>query len=184
MLQIGGLRDGGFKQIRGYLKKEAFSFHLLDFLVPRYRFCPAKKADFRPFSGREGRHPLCHCWLHPHVLRQPKKCGRCYAILCIFSQIAGEASTLINHGAAKGSVMKGGVCKRNERAQTQTNADFRLSEKGPKTQVNASKRRQTRTNTKSKNYTPFYASLLRQPKLSAKKTFCWRSVLAMQDRII
>ena len=58
--------------------------------------------------------------------------------------------------------MKGGVfANANERAQTQTNADFRLSEKGPKTQVNARKREQTETNAnkrKSKNYTPFYAS--------------------------
>ena len=41
----------------------------------------------------------------------------------------------------------------HERAQTHTNADFRLSEKALKTQANASKRRQTRTNAKSKNYT-------------------------------
>ena len=34
----------------------------------------------------------------------------------------------------------------DERAQTQTNADFRLSEKGPKTQVNARKREQTNAN--------------------------------------
>ena len=47
----------------------------------------------------------------------------------------------------------------HKRAQTQTNTDFRLSEKGPKTQVNApnaSKRRQLRTIAKSENYTPFY----------------------------
>ena len=62
----------------------------------------------------------------------------------------------------------------SKRAQTQTNADFRLSEKGPKTQVNARKRAQTRanarkrpqtrTNAKSKNFTPFTHPLLRQPK--------------------
>ena len=34
----------------------------------------------------------------------------------------------------------------NERAQTQTNADLRLSDKGPETHVNASKREQTQTN--------------------------------------
>ena len=49
-----------------------------------------------------------------------------------------------------------------ECTRTQTNTDFRLSAKGPKTQVNACKRRQTRTNAQSKNYTPFYAPPLTQ----------------------
>ena len=47
----------------------------------------------------------------------------------------------------KGCKKKGGVCKRKRtRAQTQTNADFRLSEKGPKTQVKARNREQPQTN--------------------------------------
>ena len=42
-------------------------------------------------------------------------------------------------------------------AQTQTNADFRLYERGPKMQINSHKREQTQTNvkkSKSRNYTP------------------------------
>ena len=54
--------------------------------------------------------------------------------------------------------------KARKRAQkTQTNADFRLSERGRKrrqTRAKASKRRQTRTNAKSRNYTPFTHPLL------------------------
>ena len=57
-----------------------------------------------------------------------------------------------------------------KRKQTQTNADFRLSEKGPKTQVNAHKRAQTRANADKREQTqnqritpPFTHPLLRQP---------------------
>ena len=55
--------------------------------------------------------------------------------------------------------------KANEHAQTQAHADCRLSEKGPKTRANANKHRQTRTNVKSKNYTPFQASPFKHPLL-------------------
>ena len=65
----------------------------------------------------------------------------------------------LSQGAAKGGVIKGGVYKHN---RTQTSADFRLSEMGPKPRANARKRDQTqtnanepRTNVKSKNFTSF-----------------------------
>ena len=59
-------------------------------------------------------------------------------------EIFDRDSNLQSSGCQKGSVIKGGVCNANERAQTRANADkrrFRLSEKGPKTQTNTNKRR-------------------------------------------
>ena len=50
-------------------------------------------------------------------------------------------------GAAKGGVIKGGVCKRKRtHTNRETNADFGVSERGPKTKVNAHKSKQTQTN--------------------------------------
>ena len=57
----------------------------------------------------------------------------------------------------KGGVIKGGVSNANERAQTQTNADFRLS---PKTQVDAHKRAQTQTNADKRKIEEFHPLLL------------------------
>ena len=71
-----------------------------------------------------------------------------------------EEATIGNkyQGAAKGGAIG---C-----LQTQTNADFRLSEKGPKTQVNERKREQTQTNANKRKIkelhpllrTPFYGT--------------------------
>ena len=62
----------------------------------------------------------------------------------------------------------------NKRAQTQTNADFRV--KRAQMQANADKRGQTRTNTKSRNYTPFYAppsaTSQKQPAKHEKSKLC------------
>ena len=73
-----GLKRRGFKEIRGYLRKKAFSSDILGF--SRCSWHPpekgekgrkrAKKADFGRFPGRAARHPLNPHLLHPH-LRQP-----------------------------------------------------------------------------------------------------------------
>ena len=114
-------------------------------------------------------------WLLPQIrLNGPFSFSKCRGGKQPMTVEAHEEVLSVYQGAAKGGLRKGGVCKRKrerKRAQTQTSADFRLPEKGPKTQVNAhnaNKRRQTRTNAKSKNYTPFYAPLLviRQPKFN------------------
>ena len=75
----GGSRDGGFKEIRGYLRKKAFFLRFLDFpgalrtLRKRAKTAEKgqKKVDFGQFPGRVARHPLNPHLLHPH-LRQPK----------------------------------------------------------------------------------------------------------------
>ena len=83
----------------------------------------------------------------------------------------------------------------NKRAQTQTNAAFRLSEMGPKKLLNAGKRRHAQTKLKSENVTPFYAppfaaaqntgrTFIFQEKLSAepdKKVIFRELICASQD---
>ena len=75
-------------------------------------------------------------------------------------------------GAAKGDVIKGVFTNANERAQTWTNADFRLSEKEPKTQVNAHKREQTQPSANIRKIKELHALLrtpfLRQPNVVFK----------------
>ena len=59
VLQMPGLRDGGLKQIRGYLSKEAFFLPFSGF--SRCRLSPAKKGDFGWFwliSRNGGQTPL------------------------------------------------------------------------------------------------------------------------------
>ena len=61
---------------------------------------------------------------------------------------------------AKGISIKGGVCKHtNKRTQTQTTADFRLSEK----QTNADKREQTQTNANKRKIKELHPFFLRAP---------------------
>ena len=69
----------------------------------------------------------------------------------------------------RGMECKGVFANANERAQTQTSADFRRSEKGPKTRANASKRRQ-REQTPILRFTPpFTHPPLRQPNARCEK---------------
>ena len=53
-----------------------------------------------------------------------------------------------------------------KRSQTQISGFVKKGPKCRKTRANASKRRQTRRNAKSKNFTPFYAPPSRQPKVT------------------
>ena len=76
-----GFKRWGFKQIPGYLRKNAFFLRFLDFpgaLRPlRKRAKKAEKGEkgrFGRFPGRAATHPLSPHLLHPH-LRQPK-CSR------------------------------------------------------------------------------------------------------------
>ena len=75
-----GFKRWGFKQIGGYLRKEAFFLRFLDFPGALVLFRPSKRAEKgrkRPISADFGRlaarHPVNPHLLHPH-LRQPK-CG-------------------------------------------------------------------------------------------------------------
>ena len=100
---------------------------------------------------------------------------RCQSTLCWTAAVvtpSGQFSETrvrtnwINQAAAKGGVTEGGVIAiANERAQMQTNADFRRPEKGPEkkrwTRANASKREQTQN---QRMTSPFVYRLLRQPK--------------------
>ena len=72
-------------------------------------------------------------------------------------------------GAPRGGVIKGGVYKRKrtrtnvrKRRQTQTNADFKLSEMGPKKWTNAHKRAQMQTKANKRKNKEFHP-LLRTP---------------------